>query len=159
MDCLKILIYMYFAVNGDIIWFSIETVDCEEVKVFMYYAVNADNLMFCYSCGFERIIFFMYSTINADRIWFSVTAVDCEVSDWYNWKPCNNPCGLGSQERRREVTRPAQNGGRPCPVLREKRACIGTNDEECLQQSVEYQGKELRGRPTHGFVICNNKCV
>ncbi|XP_064612618.1 somatomedin-B and thrombospondin type-1 domain-containing protein-like [Liolophura sinensis] len=71
-------------------------------------------------------------------------AVDCEVSDWYNWKPCNNPCGLGSQERRREVTRPAQNGGRACPVLREKRACIGTNDEECLQQSVEYQGKELR---------------
>ncbi|KAL5017279.1 hypothetical protein ScPMuIL_006868 [Solemya velum] len=68
-------------------------------------------------------------------------AVDCVVGQWHDWGECDNECGIGKQKRRRKIVQPAQNGGKGCPILHQKRVCI-RND--CLQQSVEYQREEMK---------------
>lgn len=52
---------------------------------------------------------------------------DCEVSPWSDWAECATPekgsCGMGTQRREREVTRPESNGGVSCPDLHQTRVC------------------------------------
>ncbi|KAK3084202.1 hypothetical protein FSP39_009963 [Pinctada imbricata] len=74
--------------------------------------------------------------------YFKQDGKDCVVSEWGPWSQCNALCGLGSQKRKRKPIRKRQHGGQDCPVLQEKRACVG---DRCYEiQSVEYQGRELR---------------
>uniref|UniRef100_A0A1I8PIW5 SMB domain-containing protein n=1 Tax=Stomoxys calcitrans TaxID=35570 RepID=A0A1I8PIW5_STOCA len=51
--------------------------------------------------------------------------LDCQVSDWGQWSECNASCGAGITTRGRKVLQPAQNGGKHCPTLLQKRACQG----------------------------------
>jgi hypothetical protein len=48
---------------------------------------------------------------------------DCEVSKWGSWTNCSLECDEGIQTRVRNITRKAENGGRPCPPLAEHRVC------------------------------------
>ncbi|KAK6192854.1 hypothetical protein SNE40_004253 [Patella caerulea] len=71
-------------------------------------------------------------------------AVDCKVADWGKWSDCDNPCGVGSKKRTRKVSQYPENGGKQCPVLKQRQACVGDGKaDECLQQSVENQFEEL----------------
>ena len=54
---------------------------------------------------------------------------DCVVSKWENWSPCTKPCGGGTQEQNRTILYPDKYGGKPCPVLTNKRVC---NTDACF---------------------------
>lgn len=73
-------------------------------------------------------------------------AQDCLVGAWGPWSNCSNPCGYGKSMRYRQVTSYPENGGRHCPSLKQRRACIGFQQDECAQLSVEYQAEELQER-------------
>lgn len=53
--------------------------------------------------------------------------VDCMVSEWSAWSACNAACGsTGYFTKFRMIKRPAENGGKPCPIkLNKKRVCSG----------------------------------
>ncbi|XP_030378084.1 uncharacterized protein LOC115626767 [Scaptodrosophila lebanonensis] len=51
--------------------------------------------------------------------------LDCQVSDWGAWSECDKSCGTGMMTRTRQVLQPAQNGGKHCPSLLQKRGCQG----------------------------------
>ncbi|XP_070571451.1 somatomedin-B and thrombospondin type-1 domain-containing protein-like isoform X2 [Ptychodera flava] len=53
-------------------------------------------------------------------------ASDCEVSEWSHWSGCSVYCGVGYSERRRYVTKQAENGGAKCPPLSQQRGCYGS---------------------------------
>lgn len=55
----------------------------------------------------------------------SFPVLDCQVSDWGQWSECNTSCGAGIMTRSRKVIQPAQNGGKHCPTLLQKRGCQG----------------------------------
>ncbi|XP_041347908.1 somatomedin-B and thrombospondin type-1 domain-containing protein-like isoform X2 [Gigantopelta aegis] len=72
---------------------------------------------------------------------------NCKVTEWAGWEECDNPCGIGSRRRIRKVETFPENGGKHCPVLKQRQACVGDGlSEECLQQDLEFQGEELRER-------------
>ncbi|RWS23867.1 uncharacterized protein B4U80_07591 [Leptotrombidium deliense] len=50
---------------------------------------------------------------------------DCQLSEWGPWSECDVECGLGTMSRQRKVIRPAQNGGKECDELVQKRGCHG----------------------------------
>ncbi|XP_039361044.1 somatomedin-B and thrombospondin type-1 domain-containing protein-like isoform X4 [Mauremys reevesii] len=54
-------------------------------------------------------------------------AVHCVVGPWGLWSECSSLCGVGSQDRTRQVTVPPRNGGTPCPDLKQRRGCFGEN--------------------------------
>jgi hypothetical protein len=55
--------------------------------------------------------------------------VDCVVSQWSSWSACSEPCGGGTQTRRRTIVVQPANGGIACPTnLSESRAC---NTQPC----------------------------
>ncbi|XP_023179694.2 uncharacterized protein LOC111605416 [Drosophila hydei] len=51
--------------------------------------------------------------------------LDCQVGDWGAWSDCDKSCGAGMTTRTRQVLQAAQNGGKHCPSLLQKRACQG----------------------------------
>ncbi|CAH0560031.1 unnamed protein product [Brassicogethes aeneus] len=56
----------------------------------------------------------------------ALPAVDCMVSEWSPWSPCSASCGISYSRRFRMIKRPAQNGGKACPkVLEKKHRCNG----------------------------------
>ena len=61
------------------------------------------------------------------------------VGEWDNWSECNATCGVGIMSRSRTALSPAQNGGKECPDLHQKRACHGQRCE------VKDDQKMLRG--------------
>lgn len=70
----------------------------------------------------------------------------CATSDWTEWTDCNNPCGVGSQERRRFLRNP-QIQPAICGVdLKESKSCLGS----CRK---EHGGKEL----PDDFVVKHDK--
>ncbi|XP_076435187.1 somatomedin-B and thrombospondin type-1 domain-containing protein-like [Babylonia areolata] len=73
-------------------------------------------------------------------------AQDCSVDTWGPWSKCSNPCGFGKRLRYRAVRMYPENGGRHCPMLKQRRACVGFEEEQCAQQSLEFQAEELQER-------------
>ena len=53
---------------------------------------------------------------------------DCKVSNWSDWSACTKTCGGGTQVRKKEVIKPAKNGGKECGVLAETQQC---NTQAC----------------------------
>ncbi|XP_016952086.1 uncharacterized protein LOC108025912 isoform X1 [Drosophila biarmipes] len=51
--------------------------------------------------------------------------LDCQVGDWGAWSECDKSCGTGMMTRNRQVLQAAQNGGKHCPTLQQKRSCQG----------------------------------
>ncbi|XP_068159671.1 hybrid signal transduction histidine kinase A isoform X1 [Drosophila tropicalis] len=51
--------------------------------------------------------------------------LDCQVSDWGAWSECDKSCGTGMMTRTRQILQAAQNGGKHCPSLLQKRGCQG----------------------------------
>ncbi|KAH8240489.1 hypothetical protein KR038_003497 [Drosophila bunnanda] len=51
--------------------------------------------------------------------------LDCQVGDWGPWSECDKSCGTGMMTRSRQVLQAAQNGGKHCPTLQQKRGCQG----------------------------------
>ncbi|EFB17554.1 hypothetical protein PANDA_015385 [Ailuropoda melanoleuca] len=65
---------------------------------------------------------------------------DCETTEWSSWSPCSKTCRSGSlspgfRSRSRNVKHVAIGGGKECPELLEKEACIV---EELLQPCPRY---------------------
>ncbi|XP_017869432.1 PREDICTED: uncharacterized protein LOC108618037 [Drosophila arizonae] len=54
-----------------------------------------------------------------------LSVLDCQVGDWGAWSECDKSCGAGMMTRTRQVLQAAQNGGKHCPSLLQKRACQG----------------------------------
>ncbi|XP_068101989.1 thrombospondin type-1 domain-containing protein 7B [Hyperolius riggenbachi] len=52
--------------------------------------------------------------------------IDCRVSDWSEWSPCSQSCGIGGQQARsRNIIIQAEGEGRPCPAeLIQYRSCL-----------------------------------
>ncbi|XP_012505956.1 PREDICTED: thrombospondin type-1 domain-containing protein 7B [Propithecus coquereli] len=66
---------------------------------------------------------------------------DCETSEWSSWSPCSKTCRSGHlmpgfRSRSRNVKHVAIGGGKGCPELLEKEACIV--EGELLQQCPRY---------------------
>ncbi|XP_021575023.1 thrombospondin type-1 domain-containing protein 7B-like, partial [Carlito syrichta] len=66
---------------------------------------------------------------------------DCETSEWSSWSPCSKTCRSGSllpgfRSRSRDVKHIAIGGGKECPELLEKEACIVEGD--LLRQCPRY---------------------
>ncbi|XP_065222694.1 somatomedin-B and thrombospondin type-1 domain-containing protein [Planococcus citri] len=57
----------------------------------------------------------------------SCHVVDCLVSVWRNWSECDANCGTGITWRTRTIVKHPLNGGRHCPSLIQRRACLGTS--------------------------------
>ncbi|XP_039498612.1 uncharacterized protein LOC120456086 isoform X1 [Drosophila santomea] len=51
--------------------------------------------------------------------------LDCQVGDWGAWSECDRSCGTGMMTRNRQILQAAQNGGKHCPTLQQKRSCQG----------------------------------
>lgn len=73
-------------------------------------------------------------------------AQDCTVREWGEWSNCSNPCGYGKRLRFREVENYPENGGKHCPALKQRRACVGFEEQFCAQLNVEHQAEELQER-------------
>jgi len=56
---------------------------------------------------------------------------DCVVSDWGAWTDCTQPCGVGLQERERQIVQEPTYGGQECPEsLKEVQGC---NEQPCTK--------------------------
>jgi len=49
--------------------------------------------------------------------------VDCLMEEFGAWSACDKTCGLGNQQRTRDVFTPARNGGKACPAAKQSRPC------------------------------------
>lgn len=54
----------------------------------------------------------------------------CKVSPWESWGKCSANCGIGFMKRTRRILQFPENGGEPCPVLRQTRGC---NVNQCQE--------------------------
>ena len=68
------------------------------------------------------------------------------MQEWGSWSNCSNLCGYGKQLRFREVREYPENGGKHCPALKQRRACVGFDEDFCSQLNVEHQAEELQGQ-------------
>lgn len=62
-------------------------------------------------------------------------AKDCLVGKWGPWTECSASCGRGLKMRRREITRPASNGGNPCPETSQSDYC-NIDPCPCVRQTA-----------------------
>jgi len=60
---------------------------------------------------------------------------DCEVGTWSKWTECSATCGRGLKMQHRTVTKPAVNGGQPCPSLQHSDYC-NTDPCPCVRQTT-----------------------
>lgn len=81
--------------------------------------------------------------------------LDCEVSEWGQWSECDKNCGIGMMLRTRDILQPAQNGGKHCPSLVQKRGCQGLrchghHDKKVLREVALLLPAELNSK-THNY--------
>lgn len=69
---------------------------------------------------------------------FCFTVIDCVMSEWEPWSECDTECGSGMMTRKRQVLKAPVNGGKHCPSMVQKRACMGT-------RCPNYPGSALKG--------------
>lgn len=62
--------------------------------------------------------------------------IHCEVSKWSMWSTCDRSCGKGIQSRTRLITQHPSPGGKRCPALSQKRACLGNR---CSAKYKKYK--------------------
>lgn len=60
------------------------------------------------------------------------------MSEWEPWSECDTECGSGMMTRKRQVMKTPVNGGKHCPSMVQKRACMGT-------RCPNYPGSALKG--------------
>ncbi|GFN99574.1 somatomedin-b and thrombospondin type-1 domain-containing protein [Plakobranchus ocellatus] len=64
------------------------------------------------------------------------------VGEWEEWTECDNPCGYGTRRRIRTVNVHPDNGGNNCPVLKQRRACVGYKKQVCFKNLLGEQEEE-----------------
>ncbi|XP_078583265.1 thrombospondin type-1 domain-containing protein 7A-like [Branchiostoma floridae x Branchiostoma japonicum] len=84
--------------------------------------------------------------------------VDCQVSKWSEWSLCSHVCGLGTKNRAREVVRPAQHGGRPCPDLLQTTTCSLRSCEDLEWEVSEWSACAVRGTCGEGYQTRSYHC-
>jgi len=67
---------------------------------------------------------------------------DCQVGDWQEWTTCDNQCGYGARKRTRKVIVYPDNGGHHCPIMKQRRACVGYDQNICDQNRLGEQAEE-----------------
>lgn len=73
------------------------------------------------------------------------------MSEWEPWSDCDTECGSGMMTRKRLVLKEPVNGGKHCPSMVQKRACMGT-------RCPNYPGSALKGECA-GFLFCLKKNI
>ena len=71
----------------------------------------------------------------SNMIWIFLV-IHCEVSKWSMWSTCDRSCGKGIQSRTRLITQHPSPGGKRCPALSQKRACLGNR---CSAKYKKYK--------------------
>lgn len=83
----------------------------------------------CLKNGLEYSILKIYKFLSFKMIFFkeiNEKIADCLVGPWSQWGECKmgKSCSDGYQERLRSIIRKNSNGGKECPVLKERRKCF-----------------------------------
>eukprot|EP00434_Breviolum_minutum_P012785 symbB.v1.2.011267.t1/scaffold753.1/size277516/3 len=82
---------------------------------------------------------------------FYVRGTDCLLGNWSQIGQCSKTCGGGQQRFERPVLIPAEEGGRPCPALRER-------EEDCFDQPCPEEKTDcLMGQWTNEGA-CSTSC-
>lgn len=112
--------------------------------------INRMNICFkfVFLSSHSIVLTFQWSNRRIIRIIFVslLTAQDCSVLEWTEWSECDNPCGYGTRRRTRSVASYPENGGKHCPALKQRRACVGFDEVFCTQLNVEHQAEEMQGQ-------------
>lgn len=81
---------------------------------------------------------YIVKVLKCNKIDFYFPVIDCVMSEWESWSECDTECGSGMMTRKRQVMKTPVNGGKHCPSLVQKRACMGT-------RCPNYPGSALKG--------------
>jgi hypothetical protein len=79
--------------------------------------------------------------------------IDCEVTNWFPWTPCSKTCNQGSHHRIRQLIVDSSPLGKPCPPLKEVRACAV---RACGCPKVVVHGWDTGGTGKFLFVQLSN---
>ena len=61
---------------------------------------------------------------------------DCVLKEWNDWGVCSEECGGGISQRKREVHKPAECGGKKCAAVLQERKCNVKKCPPCKQLSA-----------------------
>ena len=108
--------------------------------------VYIDDLLLCYLTHFIDVC---RRVISSNKVFLSSPGQDCQVGDWQEWSTCDNQCGYGARKRTRKVIVYPDNGGHHCPIMKQRRACVGFDQNICDQNRLGEQAEEKAGEPIY----------
>eukprot|EP01084_Bolivina_argentea_P228022 385204_1 len=69
--------------------------------------------------------------------------LDCDISDWTDWDDCSEPCGPGTQTRRRDIIQQPARGGKECPtlIIEDKPCTADPCPAQCTETAFVAEGE------------------